>query len=400
MHHSSDGHVAWGRSPGQAWWVLATPDPRKDLFDLLEKGVADGVFPGCVALVWRDDAVVYHEAHGRLATDARLPVSERLVERDTRFDLASLTKVLATTSMTAVSLARGKVALDAPVPEPWSAACPGATLEDLLTHSAGCAAHREFFVDVGPGDRDGLLAAVSETPPAYPRGSRAVYSDLGFLILGAWLEKVWDQRLDHLFERLLAPSLYDDGAPVARLGFRPTDGPHLAHRHEHWIAPTEVYDPALHEVPPAWLSLRRGPDLAAHGVVHDDNAWAMKGVAGHAGLFGTAEAVLDVALAWQRDQLLGVGPRWRDRFWSPSPVPGSTRRLGFDGVDPDGSGSTGTALSQSAVGHLGYTGCSLWIDHEKRSIYVLLSNRVHPVRPEPAAIRGLRRGFHQAAARL
>lgn len=381
--------------------MLATPDPRKDVFDLLEKAVTDGVFPGCVALVWRDDAVVYHEAHGHLATDARLPVSERRVERDTRYDLASLTKVLATTSMVAVSVARGRMRLDDPVPEPWSATCPGATLEDLLTHSAGCEAHREYFVDVAAGDRQGLLDAVSKTPPAYAPRTRSLYSDLGFLIVGAWLERVWEQRLDLLFERLLGPSLYDDGGPVPRLAFRPSDGPPLSTRDEHWIAPTEVYDPALHEgVPPPWLPIREGPDLAAHGVVHDDNAFVMKGVAGHAGLFGTAEGVLDVALAWQRDQLLDVGPRDRDRFWQRSEVPGSTRCLGFDGVSPDGSGSTGTALSSSAVGHLGYTGCSLWIDHEKRGIYILLSNRVHPLRPAPESIRALRRGFHQAAARL
>lgn len=382
--------------------MLATPDPRKDLFDVLERAVSDGVFPGCVALVWRSDAVVYHEAHGHLATDARLPVSERMVERDTRFDLASLTKVLATTSMAAISVGQGHMRLDDPVPAPWSAACPGATLEDLLTHSAGCVAHREFFVDVPPGDREGLLASVAATAPAYDRGTRAVYSDLGFLILGAWLERVWGQRLDELFRRLLAPALYDDGAPVPRLAYRPTDERHLSTRDEHWIAPTEVYDPALHEpdAVPSWMPVRRGPDLAAHGVVHDDNAYVMRGVAGHAGLFGTADAVLDLALAWQRDKLPGVGPRLRDRFWRPSDVPGSTRRLGWDGPAPDGSGTTGSALASSAVGHLGYTGCSLWIDHERRGIYILLSNRVHPVRPDPAPIRALRRAFHEAAVRL
>jgi serine-type D-Ala-D-Ala carboxypeptidase len=140
----------------------------------------------------------------------------------------------------------------------------------------------------------------------------------------------------------------------------------------------------------------------AHGAVHDDNAYVMGGVAGHAGLFGTAAAVREVARAWLELLLPGLRPEVRDRFWKKSTVPGSTRRLGFDGPSPGGAGSTGHATTEHAVGHLGFTGTSLWIDPAAKGgarIFVLLSNRVHPTRDNDA-IRRLRPRFHELAMRL
>ena len=132
---------------------------------------------------------------------------------------------------------------------------------------------------------------------------------------------------------------------------------------------------------------------------------AMDGVAGHAGLFGDAEAVLEVGRAWLQGGLPGLGDRWRTHFLEHhSAVPGSTRRLGWDSPNPDGSGSAGVALSQEAAGHLGYTGTSLWIDPHPPDgrgpiIVVLLSNRVHPTRDNPAIVQ-LRPAFHRAAVLL
>ena len=168
------------------------------------------------------------------------------------------------------------------------------------------------------------------------------------------------------------------------------------------IAPTEVYDAALHPGGvPSHVKARDALPVA-HGQVHDDNAWVMGGVAGHAGLFGDAWAVHEIARAWLQASLPGIGAALRDRFWRPSTVAGSTRRLGFDGPAPDGSGATGTALEPSAVGHTGYTGTSLWIDADAKGgarIFVLLSNRVHPTR-DNEAIKALRPRFHAAAMRL
>jgi serine-type D-Ala-D-Ala carboxypeptidase len=129
----------------------------------------------------------------------------------------------------------------------------------------------------------------------------------------------------------------------------------------------------------------------------------MNGVAGHAGLFGSVGGVLAIARAWLERRLPGV-PAWAQAplwglFSTPSSVPESTRRRGFDGPAPDGSGSTGTALPSSAIGHLGFTGTSVWIDPERQAIYVLLSNRVHPNRHDQR-IRALRQRFHHLAAAL
>jgi CubicO group peptidase (beta-lactamase class C family) len=140
----------------------------------------------------------------------------------------------------------------------------------------------------------------------------------------------------------------------------------------------------------------------AHGEVHDDKAYVMGGVAGHAGLFGSAWGVLEVGRAWLENTVPGLDSAVRDLFWRASHVPGSTRRLGFDGPDPDGGGSAGQALSRAAVGHTGFTGTSLWIDPRPAGdgrIFVLLSNAVHPTR-NPEVIKAFRPRFHEAAARL
>ncbi|MCA9697204.1 MAG: serine hydrolase, partial [Myxococcales bacterium] len=272
-------------------------------------------------------------------------------------------------------------------------------LADLLEHCAGLAAHREYFTAVPPFDAARVLHHVIHTPREYPRRERVLYSDLGFMILGAWLERVLDLPLDEAFADRVAYRLGLDASPLPQLGFRRLQSrAALGWSLEKRIAPTEVYDPTLcAEGRPSYFPVREIDGLA-HGAVHDDNAFVMGGVAGHAGLFGTAVAVATIAQAWLDGTLPGVEPeRSRDvvaRFTTPSTVPGSTRRLGFDGPEPDGSGSTGGVMSSQSFGHLGFTGTSVWIDPVARSIHVLLSNRVHPTRHN-LGIRQLRPAFHR-----
>lgn len=386
---------------------MTSRDPHQGLFALLEAAVAAGSFPGCVALVWRDGALLYHEAHGQFATHADGPERFRGVMREAVYDLASLTKVLCTTTLAAIAVSERRVGLDDAVPEPWSAACPGGTLGGLLAHSAGLAAHREYFAELGrrgPGER--VLDRVIATPPAYEAGTRSVYSDLGFMILGAWLERVFDAPIDRVFADRVAWPLGLDGGVVPRLGFHRLQGARGASTAEQGrVVPTEVYDPALHpNGVPSWFACR-APVKAAHYEVHDDNAFVMNGVAGHAGLFGDAGAVLEVGRAWLVGGLPGLEDRWRGGFREfHSQVPGSTRRLGWDSPNPDGSGSAGVVLSQEAAGHLGYTGTSLWIDPHPPDgrgpvIMVLLSNRVHPTRDNPVIVQ-LRPAFHRAGVLL
>lgn len=365
--------------------------------------MADGVFPGCVALVSKNKSVLYHEAHGTLASHPMVAGGGQAVVRDTVYDLASLTKVLATTSLCALAISRGHLALLDPVPEPWSTACPGATLLDLLEHASGLVAHREYFTEVPPYDAEAVLERVAATAPEYPRRQRAIYSDLGFMILGAWLERRYDKPLDQLFDDDIAYRLGLLRDTGLELGFRRLAGlPALPRSQEGRIAPTEVYDSALHpEGLPSHFEVRKQVPYA-HGAVHDDNAFVMGGVAGHAGLFGTAEAVHRVSTAWLDVRLPGLRRAVRDRFWKASDVPHSTRRLGWDGPSPDGSGSAGTAVSAAAVGHTGYTGTSLWIDPESKggpTIMILLSNRVHPTRLDDR-IKAIRPAFAEAAMRL
>ncbi len=378
-------------------------DPHTRLFSLLEEAVRDRTFPGCVAVVSRGDAVVYHEAHGTLGDHPSFVAAGEPASRDTVYDLASLTKVLASTTLVALAVAEQRVRLDDPVPAPWSRACPGANLADLLEHCAGLAAHREYFLDVAPFDAAAVLERVCGTVREAPPRQRAVYSDLGFMIVGAWLERIFDAPLDASFADRVAYPLGFDALPLPGLGFRRLQvDAALPGALERRIAPTEVYDEALHgDTPPSHLAVRKGRPLA-HGAVHDDNAWVMGGVAGHAGLFGDAWSVHELARAWLHGNLGPLDATVRDRFWTPSTVPGSTRRLGFDGANPDGSGATGNASTAHAVGHTGFTGTSVWIDPAAEGgarIMVLLSNRVHPVRSNDA-IKALRQRFHAAAMAL
>jgi serine-type D-Ala-D-Ala carboxypeptidase len=386
---------------------MREPDPWQATFDAIEAGVAQGVFPGAVALVWHAGATLYHEAHGAMASHVAASVKDRPVARDTAYDLASLTKVLCTTTLAAQLVSAGTLRLDDPVPEPWCQACPEATLGDLLEHCAGLPAHREYFAVVEPFDAPRVLHHVAHTPREHPRRERSLYSDLGFMILGAWIERALDQPLDEAFADRVAYRLGLPAGAVPGLGFRRLHSrAALGWALEQRIAPTEAYDPALHpEGLPSYFAVRRPPgetEVVAHGAVHDDNAFVMGGVAGNAGLFGTAEGVAEVACAWAEDRVPDVRTAVRDRFWQPSSVPGSTRRLGFDGTPADGSGTTGTAFSAATVGHTGFTGTTVWIDPAAAGgprVAVLLTNRVHLGRNDPR-IRDVRRAFHAAAARL
>jgi CubicO group peptidase (beta-lactamase class C family) len=384
--------LASGLAVGQAWHVRA-----EKLDELLREAVAAEVASGCVAMVWRDGEQRYAGAHGWLARHGLAPEQRQPVSLETRYDLASLSKVLATTTLLAQAVGLGQLGLDDRLPASLAIGETQPTLRDLLEHASGLVAHREFFHEpwsLGMGARDELIAAVRRVPLAALPRTRVIYSDLGFLLLGAWLEQLGDARLDELFLSRIARPL----GLERELGFPGLDPVPAEH-----VAATEVYDANLHDgAHPHWFAIReQAGQGAARGLVHDDNCLVMGGVAGHAGLFGTATGVLALARAWLEHRLplldTDTSARIVAEFSAPSTVPGSTRRLGFDGPSPDGSGATGISLSSHAYGHLGFTGTSLWIDPPSRAIYILLSNRVHPTRNDDR-IRMLRREFHALAS--
>ena len=307
--------------------------------------------PAIVCEVGTSAGMVWRGAVGHLTyADDAPPCTEA-----TMFDLASLTKVIATTSMVMRMEREGRLSIDAPVSRylpAWSG--PGTdvvTIRHLLTHASGLAAYRRLWESAPTPDA--LQRAVFAVPLERPPGTAAVYSDLGFLLLGWVVEACAGEALDHLWR-----SLWPASAPF--LGYTPPRAMWDA------IAPTED-DP--------W----RGRVL--QGEVHDEHAFVLGGVAPHAGLFGSAEAVgvfgATVLRTFAEDTWLG-DPAAMRRFASRDSVPGSSRALGWDTMLP--TSSCGTRLSPTAIGHTGFTGTSLWIDWERDLYVVILTNRVHPTR--------------------
>ncbi len=338
--------------------------------DLVERGVATSVAAGCLV---------------RRGEEFRV---ERGGATEAYFDLASLTK-----PMTAVAVARSEIApsrtLGSVLPELASTRSAEASAELLLSHRAGLAAHLPLFLPRVMGTavhpREALRLAAEarregcegRLPPA---GFAPLYSDLGYLLVGAILARHagapdagWA-----IEEHVVAPL-------AARLELGTARGLAAAGVDiEARAAPTE-------EVP--W----RGG--VVRGRVHDENAWVLTGTggSGHAGMFGTVAGVLGFARA-VLEALEGRGPfAPTDLGWLTRPRPGGTLRAGFDGKSEQGS-SAGVSFGADAIGHLGFTGTSLWIDPTAGVAVALLTNRVHPSR-ENTAIRAARPEAHEALFR-
>jgi CubicO group peptidase (beta-lactamase class C family) len=347
--------------------------PRTDLeavARLLDGAIERGAFPCAVAEIGTPAGSVFQHATGRLAGDGDSPPASP----ETVFDLASLTKVMATATLCLRTERRWPGFLESRVsshlPEWRGRDRDHVTVADLLAHQSGLTAHLPYFRDCE--GREEYRHAIATQALEYPPRRQSVYSDLGFILLGFVLEQQEGLRLDGLFEAMRVE------LALGELTFRPPAswGPRIA---------------------PTGFSEWRGRTLL--GEVHDDNCWALGGVAGHAGLFGTAASVGRFARAWL-EALTGPGTavlgarELARRFVARVGTPGSSRALGWDTMLP--TSSCGPALSGSAIGHTGYTGTSLWIDWERDAYFVLLTNRVHPAAGNDA-IRRVRPAFHTAA---
>ena len=346
---------------------------------VLLEGVQRGAFPAACAEVGSSDRVQWRAATGRLtyASDGAE------ADADTIFDLASLSKVIATTTLVMRALDDRVLRLDDRVAD-WIGEWRGTdrehvTLHDLLAHCSGLTAYLPFFRDYT--GRAEFEHAISTLPLEYKPRSKSIYSDLGFILLAFIVEDARARTVD-------AHGTFDPAAGFAaqfkKIASLVTSQPLTFHPPREWrtrIAPTE------HD---SW----RGRTLV--GEVHDENAWALGGVAGHAGLFGTASAVGAFARAvlhTLRGQPLLAKPDTMQRFAQRTAIPGSSRALGWDTMLP--TSSCGTLMSPTAIGHTGFTGTSLWIDWERDLYVVLLTNRVHPTR-ENQLIAEIRPRFHDA----
>jgi len=359
---------------------MSVSDP---ITSAMQSAAETGVFPGAVLLVRVRGRLAYQHAVGCAAlVPEREPAS-----LDTVYDLASLTKPLATATAVLCLVQDGRLSLDEPLQnllvEVKGSALGVATAAHLLSHSSGLPAWRPLYERIAERDRaqPGFLGSAAAKQTALdlicrealvaPVGARSLYSDLGFILLGLLVERITGCSLaafcrDRVYARIGAAPLFfieTGGTPAGLPPGQPID---LGR-----VAPTEE---------DAW----RGQ--VVRGQVHDENAYAVGGIAGHAGLFGTASAVSAVSGAWLRSYLgqEGLLPaalvrRFVSRQNRP---PGSSWGLGWDTPSPPSA--SGTRLSAQAFGHLGYTGTSLWIDPQCELEVILLSNRVHPTRRNEA----------------
>ena len=336
---------------------------------VIEQAIADGHCPGGVLWVERD-GVAYAKAFGQRAV---VPAPEPMSE-DTIFDLASLTKVVATTPALMVLIERGQVDLDAPVqcylPEFTGDGKEAITIHQLLTHTSGL---RPDIGLAGWQGEDGAIRKACAERLRSPPGTALVYSDIGFFLLGEVVQRVSGRRLDEF----LAVEIYGPLA-MTDTSFRP---PAAAQSR---IAPTEV------KAGVPW-----------RGVVHDPIARQMGGVAGHAGLFSTASD-----LARYARMLVNYGELDGVRVFQPESVRLMTsvqtpeflsarRGLGWD-IDSGSSGPRGGLFPLGSYGHTGWTGTSLWIDPFSRTFLIFLSNRNHPT--EAGSVTALRRQLGTLAA--
>jgi CubicO group peptidase (beta-lactamase class C family) len=334
---------------------------------VLEKAIAERAFPAASIEVGTASQVLWREAFGRLTFDPdALPAADNTI-----FDLASLTKVLATVPLVMQQVERGALGLDDAASHhvaAWRGADrAGVTLRDLLSHCSGLPSWRPFFRELK--GRTAYEEAISAAPLEYVPRAQSIYSDLGFMLLGFILED--EATLGDRFAALLTQM-----GVVEEIQFNP---PPLWHAR---TAPTEN-DP--------W----RGRLIV--GEVHDENAWVLGGVAGHAGLFGTSAAVGSCARHVMQILAGRTGVVARSTLETfvtrRTEIPGSSRALGWDTMLP--TSSSGTRLSPRAFGHTGFTGTSLWIDPERDVYVALLTNRVHPTRANDAITR-VRPAVHDA----
>jgi beta-glucosidase-like glycosyl hydrolase/CubicO group peptidase (beta-lactamase class C family) len=344
----------------------------KEALNILEQGILDSVFPGAQVAVVHRNKLICSQGIGHLTYELNSPE----VNAGSIYDLSSLTKVVATTTI-AMRLSEGeKIGLDIPVnsylPEFSGANKDSVTIKHLLTHSSGLPSWEPLWEYAS--DRSEALSYICDLPLIYHPGDSMVYSDLGIILLGEIIQNVTGQQLDRFVRDSIAGPL-----GLKTLNYMPEDSLTGS------IAPSEIGG-----------ELNRG---LIQGSVHDDNTYFLGGISSHAGLFSNAEdlAVFSV-------MCLNEGIYKHHRFFHPATVKewttrqnlpaGSERALGWD-TPSDNESSAGDYFSAQSYGHLGFTGTSLWIDPVREIAIILLTNRTFPTRYNEGIFK-VRRDFHNA----
>lgn len=329
---------------------------------LMEEAVNDKIFPGAVLAVGHRGKLVYHKPFGKFTYDK----DARGVDKKSIFDLASVSKVVGTTSAAMLLYDEGLLDLDKKVieylPEFNNNGKDKITVRNLLLHNSGLIAFIEYYRKLST--KEEVIDAIMNAELDYPTGSKYVYSDLGMITLQQIIEKLAGKGLDeYLEEKLFKPM------GMNRTMYNPSE--------EFWydVLPTEVDD--------YWRM------TTVKAKVHDENAYLLGGVAGHAGLFSTAE---DLSKFMQMMLNKGVykGKRYFKEStvetWTTKQTDQSTRGLGWDTKSEENS-SFGTLFSMNSFGHTGFTGTSVWADKDNGVYVVLLTNRVYPTRDNREIVR-------------
>jgi len=337
---------------------------------VINNGIEDNAFPGGVVLVWKDGNIIYEKAYGNFTYDKSSPK----VNINTLYDLASVTKVVATTTATMICYDRNLFSLDDKVvkyiPEFGINGKENITIKNLLLHNSGLIAWKKFYEkDL---KYDDVIKEIYSSELEYKTGEKTVYSDLGIITLGKIIEKVSGKSLDifckdEIFDPLKMNSTF----------FNPNDSL------KKLCAPTEIDN--------YWRM------KTLQGDVHDETSAMLNGVAGHAGLFSTANDIAKLMSV-----LLNKGKLNQKQFIKPSTIKlftkryseESTRALGWDTKSESGS-SAGEYFSINSFGHTGYTGTSIWADPKRNLFVIFLTNRVYPTR-ENTKIQKVRPQLHNA----
>jgi CubicO group peptidase (beta-lactamase class C family) len=366
----------------------------EEISEFLHERIEAGDFPSAVYLAAEKGEIVFRGAVGNSVLEPEM-IPACL---ETIYDLASMTKPLVTGLLVAKLIEKGEIDLDDTVSKFFSefdtVEKRGITIQNLLTHTSGLPAWKPFYLLHGAGDntglREDLLPIISEIPFENPPGTKIVYSDPNFLVLTLLVEKLYGRRLDEIAaDEIFGP-----------LGLKDTffNPPAELHRR---IAASEKGNQFEKQT-----CIEQGYDVSGYGWreyeiwgdVHDGNAWAMGGVAGHAGLFSTADEVFRIAQQFLRTDTRLLRPETCELFSANfTPGSGESRSIAFQtaAVTRD---SAGDRLPVEAFGHLGFTGTSLWIDPIRARVYVLLTNRTHARALPFQNLNSVRRQFHDLAS--
>ena len=348
-----------------------TDSPFARAYSVLSEAIAARAFPGCAFGVLSRGTVVLQDALGASTYED----DSFAVSPDTIYDIASVSKVVATTAAAMLLVQRAELDLDTPLGELLPGFVVGrtsgerarhVTLRHLLAHNSGLPGYVEFFRTASTPDA--LLRACLQLPLESEPGTRYEYSDPAFILLGKALEVLTNESLGAFVQREICAPLQLDTTrynPRREMGAA--------------IPPTEEDSTFRH---------RR-----IQGEVQDENAWVMNGVAGHAGLFSNVPDLMRFAGAILQSESDLFAAETIKEFAQLQGPPGSSRALGWD--KPSASSSAGRHFSRHSIGHLGYSGCSLWIDLEAEVAVTLLTNRTWPDRASQL-IRELRPAFHDA----